>query len=629
MKEMRTILRVLSLATLSFLCYGAFTSEGATAEGPTVTITQPVHGALVQGQVTVAVTYRSASGVNVTDLELYVDKALAQQVKLNPPAPQGQHTFLWDTKSLAAGVHTITAIAIDAKGQPGNVAVSVYVDARQDGPDTQAPTVTLKSPANGAVVSGVVQLVANVLDNAGVGFVVFFLDDRMLFGTNHPPYQFSWDSTRVPNGPHSIRVYAYDAAQNTGESAPIVVTVNNPGGQTQPGQRLSQAKPAADTSSLRLQRDTQPDQKAAGMPATDAAPGGLPQPEIVADLQSAAPAAASAAPPASTTPAASAAPTRIAKAPTPPAAAPRPAARTPLVSPGTSRAQGNTVMAAGGALALPYAGMQQRVTMPADGSTPMLDAAVGAAPVVAIVATGPAANLVPNAEAARVAPPTGSTRRPAVSTRSGSNTAQLAQQDRAVAIAAPVPAATRVAAPATKEGGPLLSVPAGRSGSVTVARVDRDHQQTQPTAVISVYSTPPARPATTPSAPARKITVKPTGKGPLTMVFNGRPVKFDRAQPFAEAGIMFTPFRHIIEHQGGTVRWNNLIKQVRATADGRRIELTIGNPQAMVGGQPVQLQVAPSLKNGRTIVPVSFLREALDVVVEYDPATGRITIAAK
>ena len=49
----------------------------------------------------------------------------------------------------------------------------------------------------------------------------------------------------------------------------------------------------------------------------------------------------------------------------------------------------------------------------------------------------------------------------------------------------------------------------------------------------------------------------------------------------------------------------------------------------MVGGQPVQLQVAPSLKNGRTIVPVSFLREALDVVVEYDPATGRITIAAK
>jgi hypothetical protein len=127
----------------------------------------------------------------------------------------------------------------------------------------------------------------------------------------------------------------------------------------------------------------------------------------------------------------------------------------------------------------------------------------------------------------------------------------------------------------------------------------------------------------------KKLVLKGAGKAPIEVVFNGGPVKFPDVAPFTREGMLLAPFRHILEQGGGTVTWDHLVKQVKASADGRRIEFTIGNPQAMVNNQPVKMETAPFLKQGRSIVPLSFVGQALDVVVEYDPATGRVTIAAK
>lgn len=112
---------------------------------------------------------------------------------------------------------------------------------------------------------------------------------------------------------------------------------------------------------------------------------------------------------------------------------------------------------------------------------------------------------------------------------------------------------------------------------------------------------------------------------PLSIMMSGRPVNFDVA-PRVENGIPLTPFRHLFESNGGTVDWDNLAKEMSADGDGQSIWLKIGNKTARVNKIDVDLEIAPFLERGRTMVPLSFIRDSLAVDVQYDPATGHVLI---
>jgi Big-like domain-containing protein/calcineurin-like phosphoesterase family protein len=94
--------------------------------------------------------------------------------------------------------------------------------------DTEDPTATVTSPAEGASVSGSINLTADASDNVGVAGVQFQVD-----GTNvgaedtTAPYEATWDTTTATNGSHSVTAIARDAAGNTGTSPAVNVTVDN------------------------------------------------------------------------------------------------------------------------------------------------------------------------------------------------------------------------------------------------------------------------------------------------------------------------------------------------------------------------------------------------------------------
>ena len=67
---------------------------------------------------------------------------------------------------------------------------------------------------------------------------------------------------------------------------------------------------------------------------------------------------------------------------------------------------------------------------------------------------------------------------------------------------------------------------------------------------------------------------------------------------------------------------------VAAQADGKDIIVQIGARVAQINSGEVALEKAAYLKQGRTIVPLSFIRESLSVDVEYDPATGHVLITS-
>ncbi|MEW6294825.1 MAG: Ig-like domain-containing protein [Candidatus Diapherotrites archaeon] len=94
--------------------------------------------------------------------------------------------------------------------------------------DTQAPTVTITSPQNNSTVSGTVTVNADASDNLGVSKVEFYIDDDNIpkLTDTTAPYSYQWDTTTYSNAPHTIKVKAYDAADNNA-SASIAVTVSN------------------------------------------------------------------------------------------------------------------------------------------------------------------------------------------------------------------------------------------------------------------------------------------------------------------------------------------------------------------------------------------------------------------
>jgi hypothetical protein len=92
-------------------------------------------------------------------------------------------------------------------------------------PDTNAPTVTLTTPANGAIVRGQVVLGAVASDDVGVGKVTYLTDGVAVATKYNPGATFAW--TSGASGTYTITAQATDAARNTGTSAPVTITVDN------------------------------------------------------------------------------------------------------------------------------------------------------------------------------------------------------------------------------------------------------------------------------------------------------------------------------------------------------------------------------------------------------------------
>jgi hypothetical protein len=93
--------------------------------------------------------------------------------------------------------------------------------------DTTPPTTSITSPANGATVSGTVTVSASASDNIGVTQLQLLIDGAVIGTLTASPYNFSWNTTAIANGSHTLQTKAYDAAGNVATSAIVTVTVSN------------------------------------------------------------------------------------------------------------------------------------------------------------------------------------------------------------------------------------------------------------------------------------------------------------------------------------------------------------------------------------------------------------------
>lgn len=112
----------------------------------------------------------------------------------------------------------------------------------------------------------------------------------------------------------------------------------------------------------------------------------------------------------------------------------------------------------------------------------------------------------------------------------------------------------------------------------------------------------------------------------ITLYINNKKIDTDVA-PEIRNGRTLVPVRVIFEHMDAKVYWNDTLKQVTIATTDKTIVLTINSNTVTVNSSRYVLDTAPVIKDGRTLVPVRFISETLGNKVEWDEKSRSVKIS--
>lgn len=111
----------------------------------------------------------------------------------------------------------------------------------------------------------------------------------------------------------------------------------------------------------------------------------------------------------------------------------------------------------------------------------------------------------------------------------------------------------------------------------------------------------------------------------IQVELNGEPLIFD-TEPTIVNGRTMVPLKVIFEALGMSVQWDGDLRRVTATKEGLSIELVIGSLAPMVNGEVVLIDVASYIENGRTMVPLRFIAESTGAEVSWLASSRTVAI---
>jgi hypothetical protein len=193
----------------------AGTTTTADTTAPTAAIAAPLGSSTVSGTVTVNVN--AADNVGVARVDLKVNNTVVASDSSSP------FSFAWDSKGVANGMATLTAVARDAAGNvttsaPISVNVSNSTTTVAPTTDTVAPAVAITNPTNGGTVHGNVNVTVNASDNSGAAGISMslYVDGALVASGSGSSMAYSW---KPSNGSHTLKAVARDRAGNTSSSS--------------------------------------------------------------------------------------------------------------------------------------------------------------------------------------------------------------------------------------------------------------------------------------------------------------------------------------------------------------------------------------------------------------------------
>jgi hypothetical protein len=98
------------------------------------------------------------------------------------------------------------------------------------------------------------------------------------------------------------------------------------------------------------------------------------------------------------------------------------------------------------------------------------------------------------------------------------------------------------------------------------------------------------------------------------------------APPVIREGRTLVPVRVVSEAMSASVYWLEKTKQIRIVEGGNEIFLTIGSKEMKIGGVTKTMDVEPMIIGGSTYVPLRFISENLGAEIAWNNDTREITI---
>ncbi len=112
---------------------------------------------------------------------------------------------------------------------------------------------------------------------------------------------------------------------------------------------------------------------------------------------------------------------------------------------------------------------------------------------------------------------------------------------------------------------------------------------------------------------------------PIKVKYNGSLLSLD-TEPIIQNGRLLVPIRPIAEAMGAAVNWDQSTQTAVLTLGIKEVRITIDKKTAYVDGKPVMLDVPAQVTNGRTMVPLRFIGEGLGAKVDWDKDTSTASI---
>lgn len=177
---------------------------------PTAEIGKPVGGAYLRETCNVTIF---GYDPNLNLMKLYIDGTFIKNWTFNDP-----QTYSWDTTSLDDGSHRIRLIVDDKAGNNITIEITVTVDNTK-------PTVDIINAAelNETELTGLVTINFTATDT-NLQLAQLIIDDTIVFNMTGETYL--WDTAKVGDGSHAMKLVAYDKAGNTDADTVEVTTVN-------------------------------------------------------------------------------------------------------------------------------------------------------------------------------------------------------------------------------------------------------------------------------------------------------------------------------------------------------------------------------------------------------------------
>jgi len=180
-------------------------------EAPVVFVATPADGSTSSG--TVNVTADAYDDYGISEVKFYINDEFKAAVTTSP------YRWDWDTTQSSDSLRTIKVIAYDTGNQTDTDQITVTAD-------NSPPEVTITNPADGSISSGTVTISADASDNIGISKVEFYIDGISTFTDTSSPYSWDWNTISYSESTHTIKVVAYNTA-NQLKSATHTVTVDN------------------------------------------------------------------------------------------------------------------------------------------------------------------------------------------------------------------------------------------------------------------------------------------------------------------------------------------------------------------------------------------------------------------